>query len=123
MFGRLRSFFGQGDDFLSALSISKKEASNLLSADLTQAYGDGLKNMFNALLMAFGVICILIYFFFSTEHKGGVGIMAKIGIYFLMITFGSSFGYTIMARVSLLIGRMDFLLFEFWTALKGAIGG
>ena len=49
--------------------------------------------------------------------------MAKIGIYFLMITFGSSFGYTIMARVSLLIGRMDFLLFDFWTALKGIIGG
>ncbi len=118
-----QKFFGQGDDFLSALSISQKEASNLRNTDLTQAYGDGLKNIFNALLMAFGVICILIYFFFSTEHKGGVGVMAKIGIYFLMITFGSSFGYTIMARVSLLIGRMDFLLFDFWTALKGIIGG
>ncbi len=118
-----QKFFGQGDDFLSALSISQKEASNLFSTDLTKAYGDEMKNLFNALLMAFGVICILIYFFFSTEHKGGVGIMAKIGIYFLMITFGSSFGYTIMARVSLLIGRMDFLLFDFWNALKGIVSG
>ena len=118
-----QKFFEQGDDFLVALSLRQKEAANLLSTDLTKAYGDGLKNLFNAFLMAFGVICILIYFFFSTEHKGGVGVMAKIGIYFLMITFGSSFGYTIMARVSLLIGRMDFLLFDFWTALKGIIGG
>ena len=118
-----QKFFKQGEDFLIEFSLRQKESANLLSADLTKDYGDGLKNLFNALLMAFGVICILIYFFFSTEHKGGVGVMAKIGIYFLMITFGSSFGYTIMARVSLLIGRMDFLLFDFWTALKGIIGG
>ena len=49
--------------------------------------------------------------------------MAKIGIYFLMITFGSSFGYTIMARISLLIGRMDFLLFDFGNVLRGVFGG
>jgi hypothetical protein len=26
-----------------------------------------------------------------------------------MITFGASFGYTVMSRMSLLIGRIDFL--------------
>ena len=61
-------------------------------------------------LMILGVICTLTYFFFSTEHKGFVGGVAKVGIVFLMIGFGASFGYTVMARVSLLIGRVTFLL-------------
>jgi hypothetical protein len=29
-----------------------------------------------------------------------------------MVSFGASFGYTIMARISLLIGRMDYLIVE-----------
>ncbi len=61
-------------------------------------------------LMILGVICTLTYFFFSKEHKGVVGGVAKAGIVFLMIGFGASFGYTVMARVSLLIGRLQFLL-------------
>jgi hypothetical protein len=57
-----------------------------------------------------GVVTGLIYFFFSKEHKGVFGGAAKVGIWFLMVTFGASFGYTVMSRMSLLIGRMDFLL-------------
>ena len=57
-----------------------------------------------------GVITGIIYFFFSKEHKGIFGGFAKIGIWFLMIAFGASFGYTVMARISLLIGRVYFLL-------------
>jgi hypothetical protein len=57
-----------------------------------------------------GVLVTLIYFFFSKEHRGPLGAAAKLGIWFLMVAFGASFGYTVMARVSLLIGRMTFLL-------------
>ena len=64
----------------------------------------------NSSLIMLGVICTLIYFFFSREHKGITGGLSEIGIIFLMIGFGASFGYTVMARVSLLIGRIDFLL-------------
>jgi hypothetical protein len=67
-------------------------------------------------LMIVGVIATLTYFFFSLEHRGFVGGVAKVGIVFLMIGFGSSFGYTVMARVSLLIGRVQFLL-EDWLGL------
>jgi hypothetical protein len=31
-------------------------------------------------------------------------------MYFLMISFGAAFGYTVMARMSLLIGRFDELV-------------
>ncbi len=57
-----------------------------------------------------GVVCTLIYFYFSREHKGILKPTSKLGIIFIMIGFGASFGYTVMARVSLLIGRMQFLL-------------
>jgi len=71
--------------------------------------GDWLGS-FNNFLLIFGVLTALIYFFFSKEHKGAVGAGAKIGIWFLMISFGASFGYTVMSRMSLLIGRVYFLL-------------
>lgn len=57
-----------------------------------------------------GVLATLAYFFFSLEHKGPLGAGAKVGIYILMISFGASFGYTVMARISLLFGRLHFLL-------------
>jgi hypothetical protein len=65
---------------------------------------------FSGLVIIVGVICTLIYFYFSKEHKGALGFTAAVGIWFIMISFGASFGYTVMARVSLLIGRAQFLL-------------
>lgn len=56
-----------------------------------------------------GTISSLIYFFFSKEHKGAWGGAAKIGIYTLMIGFGATFGYTVMARISLLIYRIQYI--------------
>lgn len=67
---------------------------------------------FNNLLIVFGVITTLVYFYFSKEHKGLLGKGAKIGMTFIMIAFGASFGYTVMARISLLIGRIYFLIFD-----------
>ena len=63
--------------------------------------------VFNGLILFIGTLTGLIYFFFSKEHKGSIGTLSKIGIYFLMIKFGASFGYAVMGRISLLIGRID----------------
>jgi hypothetical protein len=57
-----------------------------------------------------GTFTVLFYFFFSVEHRGAGGAVSRVGIWFLMVAFGASFGYTVMARVSLLIGRLQFLL-------------
>ena len=45
------------------------------------------------------------YFFFSKEHTGIVEKVSRVGVYFLMIKFGASFGFAVMGRISLLIGR------------------
>jgi len=82
-------------------------------------------NFLNSFLLAIGPIVILlgvvtalVYFYFSTEQKGIILGIAKIGILIMMITFGASFGYTIMARFSLLISRFYFLLSDWLNLLK-----
>jgi len=70
----------------------------------------GFFGIFEAVLMVIGVVCTLIYFFFSVEHRGPINWLSKVGIAFLMIGFGSAFGNTVMGRVALLIQRVDFLL-------------
>lgn len=65
-----------------------------------------------------GVFCGLIYFFFSKEHKGIFGTASRVGIWVLMLTFGASFGYTVMGRISLLVGRVTFL-FDQWLGITG----
>ena len=63
----------------------------------------------SALVIVLGTMCGLVYFFFSREHTGMFGKASRVGIYVLMISFGAAFGYTVMARISLLTGRMSFL--------------
>ncbi|MBF0314675.1 MAG: hypothetical protein HQK50_09170 [Oligoflexia bacterium] len=72
----------------------------------------------NAIIVFIGVISTLIYFFFSLEHKGAVGATAKVGIWFLMVSFGASFGFTVMARFSLLIERVNFLFHDWIPLIK-----
>ena len=66
--------------------------------------------IFNHILILIGVISGLVYFFFSKEHKGVIGKISKIGVYFLMIKFGAAFGFTVMGRIALCIGRFEDLI-------------
>jgi hypothetical protein len=59
---------------------------------------------------ALGVITTLAYFHFTRPRTGVLGGLAKVGTWYLMIFFGATFGYTIMSRLSLLLGRTEFLL-------------
>ncbi|MEO0086646.1 MAG: hypothetical protein ABIK77_06845 [candidate division WOR-3 bacterium] len=67
----------------------------------------------NNILLVIGVISTIIYFYFSKEFKGAWKFFSRLGIIFIMVAFGASFGYTVMARISLLIGRIYFLLHNF----------
>ncbi len=74
-----------------------------------------------SVIIIVGVLCSLVYFFFSFEHKGIVGKTAKVGIWFLMITFGAAFGFTVMGRIALLAIRLEFL-FDDWLWLIDPAG-
>ncbi len=71
--------------------------------------GGDLATNLNNFIILIGVFTGLVYFYFSKEHKGFFGGMSRVGVYFLMVSFGAAFGYTVMARISLLLGRFQFL--------------
>ncbi len=85
------------------------------SFDTTLA-GPGWQLGIWSIIIALGVIATVAYFFFSAEQKGILKPISRIGIIFIMVGFGASFGYTVMARISLFIGRLQFLLGD-WLGL------
>ncbi|HOH97782.1 MAG TPA: hypothetical protein PL188_05670 [Candidatus Cloacimonadota bacterium] len=73
---------------------------------------------FNLFLIFLGTIAVLLYFFFSKAHSGVYGKFVNVGKWYMMIGFGASFGLTVMARISLLIGRIQFLVNDVMGLLK-----
>jgi hypothetical protein len=63
--------------------------------------------------LVLGLLACLTYFFFSLEHRGVAGRIARVGVWYLMITFGASFAFTVMGRIALLAARISFL-FDDW---------
>jgi hypothetical protein len=84
-----------------------------MTATVEMVQGDSFLTIFSGLVVVAGLFSTLSYFYFSREHEGIMGRSARVGTYFLMIFFGTTFGYTVMSRVSTFIGRMDFLLSDF----------
>jgi len=75
-------------------------------------FGTGLLDITSGLsqvLIFVGALAALIYFFFSKAHTGLFGRAATFGIWILMIGFGASFGFTVMARISLFVNRLQFI--------------
>jgi len=68
---------------------------------------DSVGSFISSVILLLGTIAALVYFFFSKKHEGAIGKIGKVGIYFLMVSFGASFGFTVIGRISLLIGRFD----------------
>lgn len=64
-------------------------------------------------IIGIGTFSGLTYFYFSKEQKGWFGVLTRVGIWFLMVSFGAAYGSTVMTRMSVLIGRIYFL-FSTW---------
>ncbi|MCD6579531.1 hypothetical protein J7L48_08635 [bacterium] len=60
--------------------------------------------IFNNIIIIIALFATMYYFLFVLRKNRPIDrIISKTGIFFLMVGFGASFGYTIMARISLLI--------------------
>lgn len=108
-------------------SFILKQVEDTVRPLMTLVPGEGLSftwnllnpaSSLNTIIILVGVSSVLFYFFFSVEHTGPGKAVARTGILFLMIAFGAAFGYTVMARMSLLIGRLTDLI-EFSDASYG----
>jgi hypothetical protein len=73
---------------------------------------------FDEVVILVCTVSTLAYFLFLTGKKSGqaLALLSTTGRYAMMIAFGSSMGFTVMARISLLIGRLQFL-FGTWIPL------
>jgi hypothetical protein len=92
--------------------VNKQLYSTMAEINWSDFWGTGMLDVgsgYSGLLVFAGAISGLVYFFFSKAHTGAIGGIAKFGIWILMIGFGASFGFTVMARISLFINRMQFI--------------
>jgi hypothetical protein len=71
---------------------------------------------FNQVVLVAGVVCSLTYFTYTRGSGGLRGGAARAGLLVLMVAFGASFAYAVMARVAVLVSRLQFLLGD-WLGL------
>lgn len=72
-----------------------------------EANGAGV---FSSILLVVGLASCLYYFYFSSPQTGAMRYITRFAVWVLMITFGASFGMTVMGRVTLAFGRATDLL-------------
>ena len=90
--------------------VNKQLYATMVNINWESFWGDGFLDAaagYSQIIIFVGAIAGLFYFFFSKAHTGVFGAVAKFGIWMLMIGFGASFGYTVMARISLFINRIQ----------------
>ncbi len=104
---------------ISLMFYLKSDFMNQIAATMINPFAiPSASAISGSFLIILGTICGVYFFYFSKKQEGLFTIPSKIGIWFLMISFGASFGYTVMARISLLIGRIEFLLRDWLHIIK-----
>ena len=64
----------------------------------------------NNIIFVGTIVCVMVYFLFSFEHKSApIRGAAKAGRWLLMISFGAFFGNTVMTRMAVFLERLQFL--------------
>lgn len=66
--------------------------------------------VFSSLLLVIGLSATLLHFYFSAPQNRVMRGVSRFGVLMLMLSFGASFGYTVMGRISLAIGRAQEML-------------
>lgn len=116
-----RKFFGEwvpqiGASFKPLVVVVPEKAAGTPVPN-TVDLGHSAFASFTNLLFMVCLVTVLTYFFFSFEQRNkGVRMTAATGRWLMMIAFGAMFGSTVMARMSLFIGRLMFM-FQDWIHL------
>jgi hypothetical protein len=98
-------------DFMGQISATLKSVAGYTPALTPGAVASfSFETMFWDVIAVISILAALSYFYFSKEHRGAFGRLSRVGIWVLMVTFGAGFGYTVMGRIALLVGRVEFLL-------------
>jgi len=73
---------------------------------------------FNNTVFVLTLLAVMTYFFFSFRtDRGAAGKVALSGRWVMMLGFGAYFGSTVMARMALLVERLQFLIVDWYEAM------
>ncbi|MHC5057051.1 MAG: hypothetical protein ACYTKD_20430 [Planctomycetota bacterium] len=98
-----------------SLWVRKPDSSGALVIDV--------RSIINNLVFTVTLYCSTAYFLFTFRRdRPALRSAAAAGRWLMMIAFGAMFGYTVMARLSLLIDRMQFLVVELPAAVMKWLG-
>lgn len=104
---------------INMVRYAKSDLLSQISATMINPFAaSSLSGVIGNFLLILGTLCGVYFFYFSKKQEGISAVPSKLGIWFLMVSFGASFGYTVMARISLLIGRLEFLLKDWLHIIK-----
>lgn len=103
---------------ISLLRHMKSDILQQVAATMINPFSGTPSEIIGKLLLIIGTVTGIYFFYFSKKQEGVYKVPAKIGTWFLMVSFGATFGYTVMARISLLIGRLEFLLGDWLHLIK-----
>lgn len=67
-------------------------------------------NSLGNIVVVVGTTAVLLFFYFSRERTGALKQYTTIGRWVMMVAFGATFGNAVMGEMTLLIGRMQYLL-------------
>ena len=86
--------------------------------------GLALLESFNNSLFVATLLLVLNYFFFTFGKESSVqGKIAPLGRPLLMVCFGAFFGSTVMARLALLVERVQFIVGDWFSAVRLVVFG
>jgi hypothetical protein len=59
------------------------------------------------LVLVLGLVCVLVHFLFTLRRTRTLGAFSRVGVIVLMLAFGARFGFAVLGRFALLIGRIS----------------
>ena len=102
----------------AALAFSPKILMGQISQSFIKLYGASTFPMALGNWVLFvAIVTGIVYFFFTIKQEGPVKPIATVGRYFIMAGMGTAFGAIVVYRFNLVIGRLQFLAFN-WLHLS-----
>ena len=76
-------------------------------------------NTVNNIIFVTGVVAVVVYFYFTVPVRNApMKGLTTLGRAFLLVAFGATFGSTVMSRISVLLGRLQFILQDWLKVVK-----
>ena len=96
----------------TAMPLYANTRATMIDLFITTESGFDLIASFNNIVFFAAFVLTMIYFFFSFEKLSMYQPVLRVARWFMMIAFGAAFGTTVMSRVSLFLGRLNFLFVD-----------